>query len=114
VSNLPNRAQLQQVVGPVGEGARQVLITTSRIESNDLYVGVQDTGPGSNPETLAHLFEPFHTTKPNAAQAHVEMRGSASLLFQRNSSTFLVAGWDLHPLERAAFSRRTPEPGSQF
>jgi hypothetical protein len=33
-------------MGPTGEGARQVLITTSQIESNDLYVGVQDTGPG--------------------------------------------------------------------
>jgi len=80
VSNLPiitgDWVQLQQVVpnlilnalqaiGPAGEGARQVLITTSQIESNDLYVGVQDTGPGLNPETLSRLFEPFYTTKPN-------------------------------------------------
>jgi hypothetical protein len=51
-------------VGAVSEGARQVLIT-SQFESNDLYVGVQDTGPGLSPETLSRLFEPFHTTKPN-------------------------------------------------
>src|SRR6516225_2099517 len=49
-----DRVQLQQVVlnlvlnalqamGAVSEGARQVLITTSQIESSDLYVGVQDT-----------------------------------------------------------------------
>jgi hypothetical protein len=79
-SGLPiitgDRVQLQQVVlnlilnalqamGAVSESARQVLITKSRIESNDLYVGVQDTGPGLSPETLPRLFEPFHTTKPN-------------------------------------------------
>jgi signal transduction histidine kinase len=52
-------------MGPTGEGARQVLITTSQIESNDLYVGVQDTGPGLTPETLSRLFEPFYTAKPN-------------------------------------------------
>ena len=71
-----DRVQLQQVVlnlilnalqamGAVSEGARQVIITTRQIELNDLYVGVQDTGPGLNPETLSRLFEPFYTTKPN-------------------------------------------------
>jgi signal transduction histidine kinase len=71
-----DRVQLQQVVlnlilnalqamGPAGEGARQVLITTRQIELNDLYVGVQDTGLGLSPETLSRLFEPFYTTKPN-------------------------------------------------
>ena len=71
-----DRVQLQQVVlnlvlnalqaiGAVSEGARQVIITTRQIESNDLCVGVQDTGPGLSPETLSRLFEPFYTTKPN-------------------------------------------------
>jgi len=71
-----DRVQLQQVVlnlilnavqamGAVSDGARQVLITTRQIELNNLYVGVQDTGPGLSPETLSRLFEPFYTTKPN-------------------------------------------------
>jgi C4-dicarboxylate-specific signal transduction histidine kinase len=71
-----DRVQLQQVVlnlvlnalqamGAVSKGARQVLITSRQIELNDLYVGVQDTGPGLSPETISRLFEPFYTTKPN-------------------------------------------------
>ncbi|WP_050422119.1 sensor histidine kinase [Bradyrhizobium tropiciagri] len=71
-----DRVQLQQVVlnlilnavqamSAVTEGVRRLLVTTRQIELNDLYVGVQDTGPGVSPETLPHLFEPFYTTKPN-------------------------------------------------
>jgi signal transduction histidine kinase len=41
-----------------------MLITTSQTELNDLCIAVQDTGPGLSPENLAHLFEPFYTTKP--------------------------------------------------
>jgi C4-dicarboxylate-specific signal transduction histidine kinase len=71
-----DRVQLQQVVlnlilnalqamGTVSEDARQMLITTSQTELNDLCIGVQDTGPGLSPENLSRLFEPFFTTKPN-------------------------------------------------
>jgi signal transduction histidine kinase len=71
-----DRVQLQQVVlnlilnalqamGEAGEDARRMLITTSQTELNELYIGVQDTGPGLSPETLSRLFEPFFTTKPN-------------------------------------------------
>jgi len=72
-----DRVQLQQVVlnlivnalqamsGVGDDDARQVLVTTRQAEPNEVYLGVQDTGPGVNEETLPRLFEPFYTSKPN-------------------------------------------------
>jgi signal transduction histidine kinase len=68
-----DRVQLQQVIlnlilnavqamGAVN--TREVLITTSQTEPNEVCLGVQDTGPGLSAETLPRLFEPFYTTKP--------------------------------------------------
>jgi len=65
-----DRVQLQQVVlnlilnalqamGAATGGAREVLVSTRQTDSNALYVGIQDTGPGLSPETLSRLFEPF-------------------------------------------------------
>ena len=71
-----DRVQLQQVIlnlilnavqamGAVANDTREVLITTSQTESNEVRFGVQDTGPGLSAETLPRLFEPFYTTKPD-------------------------------------------------
>jgi signal transduction histidine kinase len=71
-----DRVQLQQVIlnlilnavqamGAVTTDTREVLITTSQTEPNEVCLGVQDTGPGLSAETLPHLFEPFYTTKPD-------------------------------------------------
>ena len=80
VEGLPlvpgDRVELQQVIlnlvlnafeamSEMGEGPREVLITTSKTESGEVAVAVCDTGPGLAPAAIEHLFEAFHTTKPN-------------------------------------------------
>jgi C4-dicarboxylate-specific signal transduction histidine kinase len=71
-----DRVQLQQVVlnlmvnaiqamSGVGDGRREVQISTESVEAEGVRVGVRDTGPGLSPESLPRLFEPFHTTKPD-------------------------------------------------
>jgi C4-dicarboxylate-specific signal transduction histidine kinase len=49
----------------MSEGSRELLITTGKTESGDVFVAMRDSGPGLAPAALEHLFEAFHTTKPN-------------------------------------------------
>jgi C4-dicarboxylate-specific signal transduction histidine kinase len=79
VDGLPliqgDRVQLQQVIlnliinaveamSEVNEGARELLISTRKAESDGVLVAVRDSGPGLAPATLERLFETFYTTKP--------------------------------------------------
>jgi PAS domain S-box-containing protein len=71
-----DRVQLQQVMlnlivnaiqamSGIGEGARELQISIDAVPSEGgVRVGVRDTGPGLNSESLSRLFEPFYTTKP--------------------------------------------------
>jgi PAS domain S-box-containing protein len=71
-----DRVQLQQVMlnlivnaiqamSGIREGARELQISIDAVPSEGgVRVGVRDTGPGLSPESLARLFEPFYTTKP--------------------------------------------------
>jgi signal transduction histidine kinase len=70
-----DRVQMQQVIlnlilnaveamTGVGEGSRQLLISTHRDVSGGVLLAVTDSGPGLNPENSSRLFEPFYTTKP--------------------------------------------------
>jgi len=45
----------------------QVVVTVVRASESMLTVTVCDNGPGMTPETLAHLFEPYYTTKSSGA-----------------------------------------------
>jgi NO-binding membrane sensor protein with MHYT domain len=69
-----DRVQLQQVIlnliinaveamSGVCEGTRELLIGTSEDALSGVLVAVQDSGPGLNPESFDHLFDPFYTTK---------------------------------------------------
>jgi signal transduction histidine kinase len=71
-----DRVQLQQVIlnliinaveamAGTDQDSRKLLITSGKAESGGVLVAVGDTGPGLPPGTTEHLFEPFHTTKPN-------------------------------------------------
>ena len=52
-----------QALSEGGQDPRELLVSTSANESDDVLVSVRDTGPGISPETLARLFDPFFTTK---------------------------------------------------
>jgi signal transduction histidine kinase len=71
-----DRIQLQQIIlnlimnaveamSDAGKGARDLLISTAEEVSDGVLVAVRDSGPGLSPESLAHLFDPFYTTKPS-------------------------------------------------
>jgi PAS domain S-box-containing protein len=70
-----DRIQLQQIVlnlimnaieamSEASKGSRDLLISTAEDISDGVLVAVRDSGPGLNPESLNHLFDPFYTTKP--------------------------------------------------
>jgi PAS domain S-box-containing protein len=70
-----DRVQLQQVIlnlimnaieamSEVSEGSCKLLIGTSVDTPDCVLVAIRDTGPGLKPESLDHIFDPFHTTKP--------------------------------------------------
>ena len=71
-----DRIQLQQVLlnliqngldamSTVDDRRKQLVITTAKVEPDNVSVAVQDTGPGVDPENLERIFEAFYTTKPD-------------------------------------------------
>ena len=71
-----DRVELQQVIlnlilnaveatSAMSEGPRELRIDAGKTETGDVLIAVRDSGPGLGPAALEHLFQPFHTTKPN-------------------------------------------------
>jgi PAS domain S-box-containing protein len=70
-----DRVQLQQVIlnliinaieamSCVGDGSRELHISTRKAEPGRVLVGVRDSGPGLGSTSLERLFANFYTTKP--------------------------------------------------
>jgi PAS domain S-box-containing protein len=70
-----DRVQLQQVVlnliinaieamSGLSEGARDLLVSTGKFDSSDVFVAVTDSGLGLDSASLEQLFDAFYTTKP--------------------------------------------------
>ncbi len=69
-----DRIQLQQLIlnlimnaveamSGASEGSRDLLISAAADKSKGVHVAVRDSGPGLDPESLQHLFDPFYSTK---------------------------------------------------
>jgi two-component system sensor kinase FixL len=52
-----------EAMAGVGDRQRELTIVSGIGASNELFVEVQDTGPGLHPEKLDRLFQSFYTTK---------------------------------------------------
>jgi signal transduction histidine kinase len=71
-----DQIQLQQVIlnliinaieaiGACEEGPRDLLVSSAKDKSNGALVAVRDSGKGLEPGNLDHIFDAFHTTKPD-------------------------------------------------
>ena len=71
-----DRVELQQVIlnlvlnafeamNGIGEGSRELRITTNKTESGEVLVAVRDSGPEMSSAAFERLFEAFYTTKPD-------------------------------------------------
>ncbi|HEX6649019.1 MAG TPA: ATP-binding protein, partial [Pyrinomonadaceae bacterium] len=73
---LGDRVQLQQVIlnlimngleaiSKTGQGERELLISSSKDEADNVIVAVRDSGEGLDPANLERVFDAFFTTKPD-------------------------------------------------
>jgi signal transduction histidine kinase len=52
-----------EAMSGVSEGSRELLISSGKDASGGVFVAVQDSGPGLNPDGFDRLFDAFYTTK---------------------------------------------------
>jgi signal transduction histidine kinase len=49
----------------LGEGPREMLVSSGRDDANGVRITVRDSGPGLDWDRVDRLFEAFYTTKPD-------------------------------------------------
>jgi C4-dicarboxylate-specific signal transduction histidine kinase len=52
-----------EAMSGVSDGARHLLVSTGKADSDCVLVTVHDSGPGFAPQSAEHIFAPFYTTK---------------------------------------------------
>jgi C4-dicarboxylate-specific signal transduction histidine kinase len=73
---LADRIQVQQVLlnllmnaieamSDVGEGPRELWVSSERLAATEVVIAVHDSGPGFDPQRIDRLFDAFYTTKPH-------------------------------------------------
>ena len=73
---LGDRIQVQQVLlnllmnaiealSGVGEGPRELWVSSELVAATEVVIAVRDSGPGLDPQSLDRLFDAFYTTKPH-------------------------------------------------
>jgi C4-dicarboxylate-specific signal transduction histidine kinase len=58
-----------EAMSELGEGSRELLITTGKTESVDVLVAVRDSGPGLAPAAFENLFKAFYTAVVQRSEA---------------------------------------------
>ena len=53
-----------EAMGGAGDRPHELTIVSGTDDANEVFVEVQDTGPGYDPADIDRLFESFYTTKP--------------------------------------------------
>ena len=48
----------------VGERSRELVITTRKVDADQVQVSIEDSGIGIDPEKLDKIFDSFYITKP--------------------------------------------------
>jgi signal transduction histidine kinase len=52
-----------EAMSSIGERARDLVITTRNMDTDDVQVTVEDSGTGLDPNTIERIFDSFYTTK---------------------------------------------------
>jgi signal transduction histidine kinase len=54
-----------EAMSGVGEGPRELWVSSKPVASTEVVIAVRDSGPGLDLQSLDRLFDAFYTTKPH-------------------------------------------------